>query len=86
MFFYAFLVCIDCKNTLPCGGNKEYLSIYLSIYLPRSDYSLFELEALEYLDSQQKHTTLVCKWHFKQLFCLSIFSAIESKKNEMLFF
>ena len=24
---HAFLVCIDCKNTLPCGGNKEYLSM-----------------------------------------------------------
>ena len=32
MLFHAFLVCIACKNTLPCGGNKEYLSIYLSIY------------------------------------------------------
>ena len=23
----CFHVCIDCKNTLLCGGNKEYLSI-----------------------------------------------------------
>ena len=30
-------VCIDCKNTLLCGGNKEYLSIY---YIPFSDIFL----------------------------------------------
>ena len=33
----CFHVCIDCKNTLLCGGNKEYLYIYPltlpSIYL-----------------------------------------------------
>ena len=28
----CFHVCIDCKNTLLCGGNKEYLYIYLSIH------------------------------------------------------
>ena len=33
MFSHAFHVCIVCKDTLLCGGNKEYLSIYLSIYL-----------------------------------------------------
>ena len=31
MFSHAFHVCIVSKNTLLCGGNKEYLSIYLSI-------------------------------------------------------
>ena len=29
MFSHAFHVCIVCKNTLLCGGNKEYLSIYV---------------------------------------------------------
>ena len=31
MLSHAFLVCIVCKNTLPCGGNKEYLSTYIRI-------------------------------------------------------
>ena len=43
MFSHAFHVYIVCKNTLLCGGNKEYLSIYLngmgSINIPTEDLS-----------------------------------------------
>ena len=40
IFSHAFHVCIVCKNTLLCGGNKEYLSIYPIVILLHAKLSI----------------------------------------------